>query len=122
MEAPRKITNLALIGFMGTGKSSVGRCIAAQLHFTFVDTDEMIESRLHRPISQVFAEQGEAAFREYEKKIAAELAHLRKAVISTGGGFVTNKENLDSLRAHALLVCLWASPETIYRRVADQTH
>jgi shikimate kinase len=122
VNAPRNISNLALIGFMGTGKSSVGRIIAAQLHFQFIDTDEWIESRIGRPISEVFAQQGEAAFREMERHTLAELAQQKKMVISTGGGLVTNLDNLASLREHALLICLWASPETIWGRVRDQTH
>jgi shikimate kinase len=122
VNAQRNISNLALIGFMGTGKSSVGRVVAGQLHFHFVDTDELIESRVGRPISEVFAQQGEGAFREMERAAVAELARQRKMVISTGGGLIANPENLASLKQHALLICLWASPETIWERVRDQTH
>jgi shikimate kinase len=118
----RHIQNIALIGFMGTGKSSVGQIVAQQLHFTFLDTDHVIESRTGKSISDLFAQDGEAAFRELEKKIVAELAARKKTVISTGGGLPVNPDNLASLKTHALTVCLWASAEKIWERVRSQTH
>lgn len=122
MSTTRQIQNIALIGFMGTGKSSVGQLVAAQLHFTFLDTDHVIEARAGKTISEIFALQGEPAFRELEKKIVGELVTRKKTVISTGGGLPTNPENLASLKAHSLVVCLWASPEKIWDRVHSQTH
>lgn len=118
----RNIQNIALIGFMGTGKSSVGQLAAAQLHFTFLDTDHVIESRAGKTISEIFAEQGEPAFRELERKIVGELVARKKTVISTGGGVPVNPENFASLKSHSLIVCLWASPEKIWERVRNQTH
>ena len=118
----RNIQNIALIGFMGTGKSSVGRLLAEQLHFTLVDTDERIEERAGKSISQIFADDGEAAFRNYERAIVEELLTLKRAIISTGGGLGANENNLASLKQHALVVCLWASPRIIWRRVQTQTH
>jgi len=118
----RQIHNLALVGFMGTGKSSVGRIVAHQLNFAFVDTDQLIEARTNKSISSIFAEQGEPAFREYEGKVVRELASQRHLVIAAGGGLVVEVMNLASLRQHALVVCLWASPETIWQRVCNQTH
>lgn len=122
MSTDRHIQNIALIGFMGTGKSSVGQIVAQQLHFTFLDTDHVIESRTGKSISDLFAQDGEAAFRELEKKIVAELATRKKTVISTGGGLPVNLDNLASLKTHALTVCLWASAEKIWERVRSQTH
>jgi shikimate kinase len=122
MTAARHIENIALIGFMGTGKSSVGRLVASHLHFDFVDTDELIESRAGRTISDIFAQAGEEAFRQIEKQVVAELAHARRVVISSGGGLAAQPDNLASLREHALIVCLWASPEAIWERVRHQTH
>jgi shikimate kinase len=120
--AMRQIQNIALIGFMGTGKSSVGQLVAAHLHFTFLDTDHVIEARAGKSISDIFAQQGEPAFRELEKKIVGELMTRRKTVISTGGGLPANPDNLASLKTHSLVVCLWASPEKIWERVRSQTH
>jgi shikimate kinase len=118
----RTIQNLALIGFMGTGKSSVGRALADQLNFQFVDTDELIETRAGKTITQIFAENGEASFRDLEKCVVTDLKDQQKIVISTGGGLATNPENLESLKVHSLVVCLWASPEGIWERVRNQTH
>jgi shikimate kinase len=118
----RKIQNIALIGFMGTGKSSVGQLAATQLHFTFLDTDHVIEARAGKTIGEIFAEQGEPAFRELERKIVGELVTRKRTVIATGGGIPANPENLASLKTHSLVVCLWASPEKIWERVRNQTH
>jgi shikimate kinase len=118
----RQIQNIALIGFMGTGKSSVGQIVAAQLHFTFLDTDHVIEARAGKTISEIFAEEGEPVFREIERKMVAELATRKKTIISTGGGLPANPDNLASLKKHSLVVCLWASPEKIWERVRSQTH
>ena len=107
---------------MGTGKSSVGRLIADQLQLTFVDTDELIETRAGKSISRIFEQDGEAAFRKYERRIVDELQTLKNAIISTGGGLGASEENLASLKQHALVVCLWASPQIIWKRVRTQTH
>jgi shikimate kinase len=122
MTGPRQIRNIALIGFMGTGKSSVGRAVAEQLHYTFLDTDEMIEARTHKTVSAIFSEDGEPAFRKLERDIVIELASRSRYVICTGGGVGANEFNLASLKQHSLVVCLWASPERIWERVRSQTH
>jgi shikimate kinase len=122
MATTRQIRNIALIGFMGTGKSSVGRMVADQLHFAFLDTDELIESRAGKSVSAIFTEQGEPAFRKLEETVVAELAARKRVVISTGGGVAAVPANLASLREHALVVCLWASPEKIWERVRGQSH
>src|SRR5437867_2158085 len=122
MTSGRVIHNLALVGFMGTGKSSVGQLVAGQLHFRFADTDELIEAQAGKTISAIFADEGEARFREYEQGVVGELKSFHRTVIATGGGLITNEENLASLRTHALVICLWAAPETIWERVRSQTH
>jgi shikimate kinase len=122
MTSTRAIRNLALIGFMGTGKSSVGRLVAELLHFTFLDTDHVIEARAGKSINDIFQVDGEPAFRDLERRIVEELTHRDKTVISTGGGLPASQSNLDSLKAHALVVCLWASPETIFERVRGHNH
>ncbi|HSH92758.1 MAG TPA: shikimate kinase, partial [Roseimicrobium sp.] len=122
MQNVRRLENIALIGFMGTGKSSVGRFIATELGFTFVDTDELIESRCGRRINDIFAQQGEPHFRGLERQLVTEMESWKKTVISTGGGLAANEANLESLKSHALVVCLWASPEKIFDRVKNQSH
>jgi shikimate kinase len=122
MDSRRRIRNLALVGFMGTGKSSVGRLIARQLRFEFVDSDLLVESRLKQSISQIFAEKGETWFRGYERALVEEFEHYRNTVFSTGGGMAANEANLTSLKKHALVICLWASPDTIWKRVRRHRH
>jgi len=122
MNNTRRLVNLALVGFMGTGKSSVGRLVAEQLHFDYLDTDELIQSRTGRIIADIFAKDGEPAFRKLEEQIVAELAAHERTVIATGGGLPVNPKNLASLKTHALVVCLWASPDRIWERVRNQTH
>jgi shikimate kinase len=122
VNSERVIHNLALIGFMGTGKSSVGRLAAAHLRYELIDTDEILERRAGKSITAIFAEQGEAGFRELERRLVAEMNSWRRKVIATGGGLAANEANLASLKQHALVVCLWASPQEIWERVRDQTH
>ena len=122
MQSDRRIVNIALIGFMGAGKTSVGRLVAEQLHFDYLDTDEVIQSRTDRTIMEIFSTDGEPAFRKLESELVAELAGRTRIVIATGGGLPANPQNLASLKTHALVVCLWASPEKIWERVKNQTH
>ena len=122
MDINRRPVNLALIGFMGTGKTSVGRLVADQLGFEFLDTDELIQIRAGRTIADIFAKEGEPAFRQLERQIVQELSTREKTVIATGGGLPTNAENLAALKSFALVVCLWASAEKIWERVRNQSH
>lgn len=122
VKSSRSIRNVALIGFMGSGKTSVGRAVADLLGFRFVDTDELIEARTHKRITEIFEKEGEPAFRKLEGEVVTELADSRGLVISTGGGLPTNPVNLDNLKSHAMVVCLWASPEKLFERVRSQSH
>ena len=90
MNNVRHIVNLALIGFMGAGKTSVGRLVADQLHFDYLDTDELIQSRTGRTIADIFKKDGEPAFRKLEEQLVAELAARERTVIATGGGLPVN--------------------------------
>ena len=122
MHGTRHPANLALIGFMGTGKTSVGRLVAESMHFQFLDTDELIQTSTGRTITDIFAKDGEPAFRALEKRVVEELTGRTKTVISTGGGLPLNPANLASLKTHALVICLWSSPEKIWERVHNQSH
>jgi shikimate kinase len=122
VNAKRSVNNLALIGFMGTGKSSVGRLAAQTLHFTFLDTDRVIEARAGKSIADIFQQEGEPKFREWERRIVEELAARNQTVIATGGGLPMNEANLVSLKTHALVVCLWASAETVWERTQGHSH
>lgn len=122
MPTPRQYHNVALIGFMGAGKSTVAGLVAGMLRFQTVDTDRVIEERAGRRISEIFATEGEPAFRDRESSLVVELESQQGRVIATGGGLPMNPANLASLRRHAFVVCLWASAETIYQRVRFQGH
>ena len=122
MHNARQLNNLALIGFMGTGKTSVGKLVAEIMRFEFLDTDELIEEYTGRSITEIFSKDGEAAFRALEKKVVEELAGKTQTIISTGGGLPTNPDNIKKLKANALVVCLWASPKKIWERVRHQSH
>ena len=122
MHSDRHLANIALIGFMGAGKTSVGHLVAEQLHFDYLDTDDLIQSRTGRTITEIFATDGEPAFRKMESDLVQELATRKRTVVATGGGLPINPQNLAGLRTYALVVCLWASPERIWERVKHQTH
>ena len=122
MNSHRHLVNIALIGFMGTGKTSVGRLVADQLHFEYLDTDELIQTATGKTISDIFKNEGEKKFRELEEKIVEEISARTKTVIATGGGLPVNPKNLASLKTHALVVSLWSSPEKIWERVRHQSH
>ena len=110
--------NVVLTGFMGTGKTTVGRLLAELLGYEFVDTDEVIEQR-YGPIETIFRERGESAFRTIEREVAAELAGADRRVISTGGGMMLDPVIAESLGAGARVFCLVASPDTIVARVLN---
>ena len=114
--------NLALVGFMGTGKTSAGRLVADLLHFDFLDTDELIQMQTGRTISDIFTTNGEPAFRALERNVVHDLEARQRTVISTGGGLPANPDNLASLKTHALVVWLCASEEKIWERVRNQSH
>lgn len=117
--APR---NIILTGFMGTGKTAIGRKLSEVLDWPLVDTDELIERRTGKVISRIFAEDGEPAFRAIEAEVARELVRLEHHIISTGGGMIVTEANLRALEKAGAVVLLEATPETIYQRVAHHTH
>lgn len=107
---------------MGAGKSTIGRSLAKTLRYQFIDTDQLIEKRTNRKIAEIFQTDGEAHFRALECALAKEIAKWQRTVIASGGGLPTHNRNLDLLKKSSFIVCLWASPETIYRRVKNQKH
>jgi shikimate kinase len=109
------------MGFMGTGKSEVGRRLAQRLGRSFVDTDQTIEERAGKRVAAIFADEGEAEFRRLEREAVADAASRGGAVIAVGGGAVLDPENVRLLRAGGVLVHLTARPEVILRRVGDGT-
>jgi shikimate kinase len=110
--------NVILTGFMGTGKTVVGRLLATALGYRFVDTDAMIEAR-YGPINEIFSESGEAAFRRAEGEIAEELSGVEEHVIATGGRLLLDERNLAVLGERSRIFCLVASPAELVERLAD---
>jgi shikimate kinase len=110
------ILRVVLVGFMASGKSTVGRLLAERLGWAFVDFDEEIEQRTGRSVGQIFAEDGEAAFRRLEARLTRELAPVEKLVMSPGGGWITQPELLASLPGATLVVWLRVSPEEAVAR------
>jgi shikimate kinase len=114
--------NLVLVGFMGSGKTMVGQRVAARLGLKFVDMDRVIEERAGRKISDIFATDGEAHFRQLERKLVQELAGQQNQVIATGGGVVLNPENLRDFGGTGVVICLWCEPDVLHRRTQHARH
>ena len=109
--------NIILTGFMGTGKSSVGRRLAKELNCQFIDTDDLIEKEVGLKIPLIFDRYGEASFRAVEKKVVKDVVLKDNQVIATGGGAIIGEENLAALKASGLIVCLTSSVDTILSRI-----
>jgi len=114
------MANIVLVGFMCTGKTSIGKQLAAALGMKYVDSDGVIEERAGKSIMRVFAEEGEQHFRRLERKVIAHLAAKSGLVIATGGGALGDPRNLADLRRSGTLVGLTAAPETILQRAQKQ--
>ncbi len=113
---------LFLIGYRGTGKSTVGRLLATRMGWEFVDADALLEARAGKSIKQIFADDGEPAFRDLESLILGELCGRERLVVGTGGGIVMREENRNLLRDSGMAVWLTADAETIAQRLhADAT-
>jgi shikimate kinase len=110
--------NLYLVGFMGTGKTTVGRAVAQKLNFQLLDSDHEIERQQNKVIPEIFAQDGEPAFRAMERKFIEEGHALERTVVSCGGGLVVQPGMLELLRTKGVVVCLHASIETILARTA----
>ncbi len=115
--------NISLIGFMGTGKSSIGKALGRKSGRAVVDIDLWIEAAQKRKIREIFEKDGEARFRELENQAIDQVAKSQKGVvITTGGGAVLDPANLRALKESGWVVSLSASPETIFERVKDSRH
>ncbi len=110
--------NIVLTGFMGSGKTEVGKELSRILGWKVIDVDDEIVKSQKTTINEIFARRGEAAFRDIEAGMIREVSRRRNVIISTGGGAVLRQENMDNLREHGVIACLWASPETVLKRTA----
>ena len=106
-----------LIGYMGSGKTTVGKALSKETGMMFYDLDWYIESRMHKTVSQIFAEKGEEGFRKIEYNMLHEVAEFEDVIISCGGGTPCFFDNMDYLNQQGEVVYLKASPETLYKHL-----
>ncbi len=116
------MSNIYLVGFMGTGKTSVGRELAKKKNWQFVDLDNLIELRQKRAIADIFANNGEPYFRRIEKETLKDVAKEKKFVVACGGGIVIDSENIETMKETGAIICLTASPEIILGRISGYSH
>lgn len=117
MKLDRRITNLVITGFSGTGKSLVAMDVALRLNWDFLDTDDEIVKQTGKPIAEIFRQDGEGKFRELEHEMIRKACQQRQTVIAIGGGAIVDPQNYELLAKTGLIVCLEAKPETIYERL-----
>jgi len=113
------MNNIILVGFMGTGKSVVGKLLAEKLKRDFLETDDIIEAKEKMPINDIFEKKLEPYFRQVEKEVVKEAAKRKNVVISAGGGAVVDAENFKNLKNSGIIICLKASPEAILKRTKN---
>lgn len=111
--------NILLIGFMGTGKTTVSRWLSKDMSLKEVDMDKYIVEREHRPITDIFEQQGEEYFRKIETECLIEIQREKGKIVSCGGGAVLKDENVQHMKDGGVIVLLTATPETVYERVKD---
>ena len=114
--------NLYLVGFMGTGKSTIGRLVAQKLGFALLDSDHEIERLQGRTIAEIFATEGEVAFRVMEQAFITGGHAVERTVVACGGGLVVQSGMLERLQSHGVVICLHASIETILERTQRHGH
>ncbi len=112
--------NIILVGFMASGKTSVGRALAERTGWTLVDADDVIVARAGKPIHRIFSEDGEPAFRKLERQVIADLCAGERQVIASGGGAFVSERNRDVMLSGGRVFFLSASPATILRRVQEE--
>lgn len=117
------MSNVVLVGYMGCGKTTVGKNLARDCGYRFLDTDEEIEKKYQRTISDIFAIEGEKAFRDMETAFLQEMLEsgMDGVVVSTGGGMPVREENRTLLQKIGMVVYLKAQPQTIYERIKGDT-
>ncbi|MFH1479336.1 MAG: shikimate kinase [Candidatus Omnitrophota bacterium] len=111
--------NIVLVGFMGTGKTVVGKALANHLGREFLELDEIIEKKEGTSIKEIFEKKGEPYFRKLEKDVIKEISVKNGVVVSAGGGAIVDEENLTNLKRYGTLICLEASPDTILSRIGS---
>jgi len=116
------MNNIYLVGFMGTGKTAVGRELAKMNKWQFLDLDEFIEDAQHKSVSEIFAKSGEAYFRDLEKSALDGVSRKNDCVVSCGGGIVLDQGNINVMKSTGSMVCLTASVDEIIRRTSGRVN
>ena len=111
--------NIALVGMMGCGKTTIAKLLAKDLSFSFVDTDSLIIEKENRSINEIFEKNGEEYFRELETSILKEILNNHNQIISTGGGIIKKDENIKLLKEKSIVIYLEANANTLYERVKN---
>ncbi len=114
--------NIALTGFMGSGKSAVSKTLGRLTGYHVVDVDSEVQDQAGKTIQEIFDSEGEQAFRDMEMKAVARIAEGKNQIISTGGGVVLKRENMDALRRGGVIVNLKVSAETVHERTRHNSH
>ena len=114
------MNTLFLTGFMGAGKTTIGRALAEELSLTLFDTDELIERALKKTVNAIFEDEGELAFREYEHKVLQNVSG-QSVIVTTGGGIVTREENRQCMKKNGIIIYLHSDPDTIMERLVQDT-
>ena len=114
--------NIYLIGFMGVGKSTIGKLLAEEMNGQLVEMDEAIEAEQKMTINEIFTKYGEAYFRNLESELVARISKENNRIVSCGGGAVLREENVANMKESGKIVFLSATPETIYQRVRHSTN
>lgn len=115
----RKLRGIIITGFMGTGKTSVGRSLSRRLNMEFIDLDEEIEKESGMRIHDIFSQMEEAGFRDIERRMLRKVLQVSGRIISTGGGTVLSAENLSLMNTYGMIICLWAKPAEILNRLVE---
>lgn len=111
------MTRIILIGYMGAGKTTVGKALAAELGLPFYDLDWYIETRMHKKVKEIFDESGEEGFRKIERNMLHEVAEFENVVLSCGGGTPCFYDNMEYMNAQGMVVYLRCSPQVLFRHL-----
>lgn len=114
--------NIALVGFMGTGKTTIATGLSRRLKMRYVSTDDLIERKEKRTINEIFTKSGEECFRDVETAVIKEAAAMENVVIDAGGGAVLREENMANLKGSCIVICLTADEETVMERTKKYKH
>jgi len=116
------VKNIVLIGFMGTGKTTIATAAANRLNMRYVSTDDLIEQKEKRTINEIFTDSGEDYFRDVESAVIRDVSGMENLVIDTGGGAVIRDENIASMKSGGVVICLTADEETVMERTRKYKH